>query len=557
MSLRNMRSVGLLRILLGVTLGAGLATVMTMLLHWAAPTAVAFEVLPEAVPATVATQTGYILLVWNDLGMHCYNADYQYLATLPPGNTLWAQVLQVGDPPQIITTGITVTYSFADNTYSVGKTNFWDYDQLLFGVDLPPNVGLAGKGLSGTMDVYTDHFAAEGIPLTEFGDSAPTTPNPYQLATVVVWDAESGQKLAETTAVAPTSSEMNCAYCHYDEGVEGIATGNVERNILALHDQRESTTLVQDAPVLCATCHASNALPDVPMEPGQRPNLSQAIHAVHAEGDVGIPDGIDGCYLCHPGANTRCLRDVMSQPPYDMECTDCHGTLMEVADAGRIPWLEEPSCADSGCHDDGQHDQDAALYRLSTGHGGVYCAGCHDSPHAIAPSREAADSLKFIALQGYDGPLNTCATCHVTSPASGGPHGSAPPVLVRDFILKPDRSSFQEPGSQVVYTHTLSNIGHFSDTYEIVWSSSQDWSALAVIVGGGTLYPPVTLQPGEEARIEVTVSIPNTETVRGQSDRTVVTATSMVSPALQRYVTDVTHVPVQIRFVYLPLILKR
>jgi len=74
------------------------------------------------------------------------------------------------------------------HTYSVGKSNFWDYDQALFGVDLPPNVGLTGKGLSGTMDLRGDHFVAEGIPLTEFRDSAPTTPYPYQVATIVVSD---------------------------------------------------------------------------------------------------------------------------------------------------------------------------------------------------------------------------------------------------------------------------------------------------------------------------------------------------------------------------------
>ena len=80
----------------------------------------------------------YVVLSWNDLGMHCYNRDFQYLAVLPPFNTLWAQVVRVGDPPQIITdtSVIRVTYHFADNTYSVGKSNFWDYDQQLFGVDL-------------------------------------------------------------------------------------------------------------------------------------------------------------------------------------------------------------------------------------------------------------------------------------------------------------------------------------------------------------------------------------------------------------------------------------
>ena len=30
----------------------------------------------------------YIVIGWNDLGMHCYNPDFQDLAVLPPYNTL-------------------------------------------------------------------------------------------------------------------------------------------------------------------------------------------------------------------------------------------------------------------------------------------------------------------------------------------------------------------------------------------------------------------------------------------------------------------------------------
>ena len=56
---------------------------------------------------TVITDGEYVVLSWNDLGMHCYNRDFQDLAVLPPYNTLWAQVVKKGDPPQIITEDIT------------------------------------------------------------------------------------------------------------------------------------------------------------------------------------------------------------------------------------------------------------------------------------------------------------------------------------------------------------------------------------------------------------------------------------------------------------------
>ena len=81
--------------------------------------------------------TNYRLLSWNDLGMHCYNHDFADLAVLPPYNNLWAQVVLRGDPPQLVTQGIQVTYEFPDNTYSVGKSNFWTYAQQIFGLKRP------------------------------------------------------------------------------------------------------------------------------------------------------------------------------------------------------------------------------------------------------------------------------------------------------------------------------------------------------------------------------------------------------------------------------------
>ena len=267
-----------------------------------------FRFTVSLVCATPSQAAKYIVLSCNDLGMHCYNRDFRDLAVLPPFNNLWAQVVEIGDPPRIVTEGITVTYRFPNNTYSVGKSNFWDYDQQLFGVNLPANIGLTGKGLSGLMDKAGDHFIAEGIPLTEFQDSAPATPYPYQLASIVVRDISTNSILTSQTTVAPVSTEMRCVNCHHDGGVEGIVTGRVETNILTLHDEENSDEypaghtglLMQRRPVLCAECHASNAL-NAPGVAGI-PNLSRATHKKHA-GEVA--QTLDGCYLCHPGPQTK------------------------------------------------------------------------------------------------------------------------------------------------------------------------------------------------------------------------------------------------------------
>ncbi len=116
------------------------------------------------------TDSDYVLIGWNDLGMHCYDQDYATFAVLPPYNTLWAQVVRRGNPPEVVTEGIVVEYGFPDNTRSDNKTNFWDYVEPLFGVSLSPNIGLTGKGLSGEMDPEADYFIAEGIPITEFSE---------------------------------------------------------------------------------------------------------------------------------------------------------------------------------------------------------------------------------------------------------------------------------------------------------------------------------------------------------------------------------------------------
>lgn len=156
------------------------------------------------------------------------------------------------------------------------------------------------------------------------------------------------------------------------------------------------------------------------------PSLSNAMHSRHSEV---VPSTLDGCYSCHPGPTTQCLRDVMSQnvqstldPTRKMNCIDCHGPLSQVA-LNPNPWLNEPRC--DGCHlptATQQFTQDQALYRFSRGHSGVYCEACHDSTHAIATSREANDAIKFNQLQGQPATLRVCTVCHLTQPAGPGPH---------------------------------------------------------------------------------------------------------------------------------------
>ncbi len=342
--------------------------------------------------------------------MHCYDRDYSTLTVLPPYNNLYAQVIKRGDPPQLITAGIKVTYSFPDNTYSVGKTNFWDYAAKIFGGSLSPNIGLAGKGLAGEMDLVADHFVAQGVPVTEFSDSAPTTPQYFQLAQMIVTDLATENGLSQTNIVVPISSEMRCDVCH-----NSPSPTNFRMNILQKHDEEEGTPLVNQAlsgnPVLCANCHADPAL-GMTGTPGL-PSLSAAMHGKHAE-------ETSNCYACHPGPLTKCLRDVMSTQ-IGLTCVSCHlGGMVMLSSRTRTPWVDLPRCGN--CHDAAHAENPGKLYKQSTGHGGLYCEACHNSTHAITPSREARDNIQAMVFQGSAGPIGKCTVCHLTIPDHGGPH---------------------------------------------------------------------------------------------------------------------------------------
>jgi hypothetical protein len=350
----------------------------------------------------------HVIIGWNDLGMHCANKDFSSFVVLPPYNNVHAQVVQVGDAthvPVVVTTGFRVSYEIPGNTYSVGKTNFWSYAFSLFGANLAPNVGLTGNGLTGDMTITDNSFSVTGIPITPFTDADLTHEDPFQLGLLKLYDA-SGNVLANTSPVIPVSNEINCVSsgCH-----------SSAQSILNQHSG-EGGFNPNQTPILCASCHASNAL-GTPGKPGL-PSLSEAVHKHHG----GITND---CYKCHPGPITQCLRDVM-KTQHNFVCQTCHGSVTNVGESissGRVPWLQEPSCGATTCHGSRYAEEPGKLFRQSKGHGGLYCSACHGEPHAILPSGQPRDNVQNTALQGHAGTLNKCEVCHGVIPAGAGPHG--------------------------------------------------------------------------------------------------------------------------------------
>lgn len=361
--------------------------------------------------------SSYSLLAWNDLGMHCVDGkDYSVFSILPPYNNLHAHLINRTAPGnKQVTAGVTLTYeSFRDaqgsiNTFSAGKTNFWNWVVNLFGAGIQPNYGLnlnpagpsnptamwfngsltaaSGAGAKLTYNGTQGWWEADGIPIMPYADDKDVNgnfvKNFYPMVKVTAWDG-SGNELASAKVVLPVSDEMTCKACHASNS--GLAAQpsagwvndpdpekDWKKNILRLHDEKHpdaiavagksadyagyGNTLLQAAtvgkPSLCAGCHKSNAL-QTPQIGNIKP-LTEALHGKHAnvidpvkQMPLDAINNRDSCYLCHPGSVTKCLRGVMGNNP-DIDCQSCHGNMSLVGQHGREGWLDEPNC--QSCHD--------------------------------------------------------------------------------------------------------------------------------------------------------------------------------------------------------------
>lgn len=424
------------------------------------------------VPSFDPENDEYVLLVWNDLGMHCISDDEEYFSFLPPANTLNAQLIRRGTKPAIVSDGVKLVYEAEEQHMNPSNhSQFWKYDEVIYGVDLEEGSGLAGFSLKGEMHPVEGRFVAELIPLMPYRDDGQY--NPYPLFRVSAYDDEDNM-LITTFAVTPTSTEMGCRNCHGGgwgwNNVAGVSN-ETSRNILAAHDRYSNTTLLADAekgqPMLCQSCHADPAVGS-PGKPGVL-NFSAAIHGYHANYLTGMDE--ESCNMCHPSrqeGTTTCFR---GRHAGFLNCTNCHGTLEDHALAllkneaskeaslrlsvnlepvyvkgmeeiqARTPWLMEPDCR--GCHSNYNIYEDgwtgtsfnkwvpgfAALYRNRDDNMGIMCAACHGSPHAVYGAinkydkhRDNIQPLQYQEMAGSIGTHDNCMICHKKQMNSSGHH---------------------------------------------------------------------------------------------------------------------------------------
>ncbi|GAB4375691.1 MAG: cytochrome c family protein [Calditrichia bacterium] len=417
------------------------------------------------IPPFNKRKADYVLLVWNDLGMHCISDSDPWFVILPPANTMEAQLIKRGPTPQIITDGVELTYRV-----EVGFENpaahvpFWEYAEKNYGVKLEKNVGLAGKGLSGEFDLDEEKlsFIAKMIPVVPYADDGSF--NPYPTFTVEARDANTKEILATTKVVTPTSTEMGCRNCHGgDWRVDGIAgvSDETAMNILRVHDRISGTNLLEEAqkgnPRQCQSCHADPAV-GADGKP-ELLNLSAAMHGFHANY---MPlEGARACVMCHPAyskGRTRCSRGIHGA--FGITCVDCHGMLQDHAIGllkgqegknrvsgllanltptkvasveevnGRTPWLNEPDCLT--CHEDFEkpapdvtafnvwNEEFEELYRNRSDNAMIRCPACHGSTHAEYPASSPLggqrDNIQPMQYSGMPYPIGaniSCEVCHV------------------------------------------------------------------------------------------------------------------------------------------------
>jgi hypothetical protein len=274
---------------------------------------------------------------------------------------------------------------------------------------------------------------------------------------------------------------IQCSQCHYSPALDLAQIGPVDEPEQGIHGRQQTRHISMSRAMHGHHGEFTDLFPEMPApsDPARTPELQAQVLQ-------------ESCYQCHPGKRTQCLRGAMASG--GVVCQDCHGNMKQVGNdfskglpggtgldlTRRVPWANEPQC--QACHIgdvltiaqadtsdfelavDGirlrqtyrksdamaaslpfisapgsRFAEDQGLYRLSKGHGGVMCEGCHGSTYAIWPVQPdgddvnspflANDNLAAIGLQGHTGTITECDTCHAPGSLGltlDGPHGMHP-----------------------------------------------------------------------------------------------------------------------------------
>ena len=218
---------------------------------------------------------------------------------------------------------------------------------------------------------------------------------------------------------------MLCSDCHGDmEAVgadfsAGVSPSNPGDFKLGLGNFYEYASAQPRVPWAnepgCGSCHTGDATSNVLTNGND--GISAANVIVNLRDINNNPDGIRLRQAFRVG-------DAKATPIVPVNTRFAENPIPAELQRVRQPGLRRPSRAAAGA-------RNPKLYRVSTGHEGVMCEGCHGATHAEWPNGNpnANDNVTANQLQGHTGTIVECSTCHGAgwepsrSEALDGPHG--------------------------------------------------------------------------------------------------------------------------------------
>lgn len=114
------------------------------------------------------------------------------------------------------------------------------------------------------------------------------------------------------------------------------------------------------------------------------------------------------------------------------------------------------------------------------------------------------------------------------------------------------------PGDVITFTHVLTNTSATTDSIAVEAYSERMWPVMlygGMYEEGTTPILPLKLGPGMATTVILEVTVPLTET-GDITETTTLTATSLTTTTLFDVVEDQTYLPVQMRYIFLPILMR-
>jgi hypothetical protein len=258
------------------------------------------------------------------------------------------------------------------------------------------------------------------------------------------------------------STPVSCQRCHYTPALDLAHVGPSNDN------GRQQTTHESFSRAMHASHGSLGVFPSMPTPAGRSTAtrdavLGQTCYQCHPGQTTkcfrgAMSNGGSACQDCH--GNMTQIGNDFSRTVLTTGTFNVRGDFYTNATTPRVPWANEPMC--QSCHtgdvnlnltaytgvvkaSDGlrliqafrNSDANAkplvannrrfaenqagsgsttkqVLFRLSKGHGGVFCEGCHGSTHSEWPNAiaNANDNVTANQLQGHTGKIVECIACH-------------------------------------------------------------------------------------------------------------------------------------------------